>query len=126
MKDEKKDEYQKALAAFGESVKAFRQGKNDRAEELLQAFMEKHGAERELVDRARTYLKIIRERVGKPGERLTARTDEEGREHPMPMGCYGLGIGRTVAGAIEEGGRRAGARMTGTHVHPSACFWFPR
>ncbi|OGD12216.1 MAG: hypothetical protein A2Y86_06905, partial [Candidatus Aminicenantes bacterium RBG_13_62_12] len=77
MKDEKKDEYQRALAAFGESVKAFRQGKNDRAEELLQAFMEKHGAERELVDRARTYLKIIRERVGKPGERLTARTDED-------------------------------------------------
>ncbi|MBN2199336.1 MAG: hypothetical protein JW747_05745 [Candidatus Aminicenantes bacterium] len=77
MKDEKKDEYQKALTAFGEAVKAFRMEKHERAEELLTAFLEKHAAERELVDRARTYLKIIKERVGKPAERLTARNDED-------------------------------------------------
>jgi len=29
-------------------------------------------------------------------------TDENGQEHPMMMGCYGLGIGRTVAAAIEQ------------------------
>ena len=29
-------------------------------------------------------------------------TDENGEEHPMVMGCYGLGIGRTVAAAIEQ------------------------
>ena len=29
-------------------------------------------------------------------------TDEEGIDHPMVMGCYGLGIGRTVAAAIEQ------------------------
>jgi prolyl-tRNA synthetase len=29
-------------------------------------------------------------------------TDEQGAEHPMIMGCYGLGIGRTVAAAIEQ------------------------
>jgi prolyl-tRNA synthetase len=29
-------------------------------------------------------------------------TDEAGAEHPMMMGCYGLGIGRTVAAAIEQ------------------------
>jgi prolyl-tRNA synthetase len=29
-------------------------------------------------------------------------TDESGGEHPMVMGCYGLGIGRTVAAAIEQ------------------------
>ncbi len=29
-------------------------------------------------------------------------TDEKGEEHPMIMGCYGLGIGRTVAAAIEQ------------------------
>ena len=29
-------------------------------------------------------------------------TDEKGADHPMSMGCYGLGIGRTVAAAIEQ------------------------
>ncbi|HEV8578484.1 MAG TPA: proline--tRNA ligase, partial [Thermoanaerobaculia bacterium] len=29
-------------------------------------------------------------------------TDEEGNDKPMIMGCYGLGIGRTVAAAIEQ------------------------
>ncbi len=28
---------------------------------------------------------------------------EEGERHPMIMGCYGLGVGRTVAAAIEQG-----------------------
>jgi prolyl-tRNA synthetase len=29
-------------------------------------------------------------------------SDEKGESHPMLMGCYGLGIGRTVAAAIEQ------------------------
>jgi prolyl-tRNA synthetase len=29
-------------------------------------------------------------------------TDENGIDHPMIMGCYGVGIGRTVAAAIEQ------------------------
>lgn len=29
--------------------------------------------------------------------------DDQGASHPMQMGCYGLGIGRTVAAAIEQG-----------------------
>jgi prolyl-tRNA synthetase len=28
--------------------------------------------------------------------------DEKGQAHPMIMGCYGLGIGRTVAAAVEQ------------------------
>ncbi len=28
--------------------------------------------------------------------------DDQGKSHPMTMGCYGLGIGRTVAAAIEQ------------------------
>ena len=29
-------------------------------------------------------------------------TDEQGVDRPMIMGCYGLGIGRTIAAAIEQ------------------------
>ncbi|MGQ9630719.1 MAG: proline--tRNA ligase [bacterium] len=29
--------------------------------------------------------------------------DEDGREHPIVMGCYGIGITRTVAACIEQG-----------------------
>ncbi|MEZ0328419.1 MAG: proline--tRNA ligase [Dissulfuribacterales bacterium] len=29
-------------------------------------------------------------------------TDDKGMEHPMIMGCYGIGIGRTVAACIEQ------------------------
>ena len=28
--------------------------------------------------------------------------DEKGEEHPIVMGCYGIGVGRTVAAAIEQ------------------------
>jgi prolyl-tRNA synthetase len=35
-------------------------------------------------------------------------TDEEGNDKPMIMGCYGLGIGRTVAAAIEQNHDRDG------------------
>ncbi len=34
--------------------------------------------------------------------------DEAGEEQPMTMGCYGLGIGRTVAAAIEQNHDRDG------------------
>jgi prolyl-tRNA synthetase len=29
-------------------------------------------------------------------------TDEQGKEHPIIMGCYGIGIGRTIAAAVEQ------------------------
>jgi prolyl-tRNA synthetase len=34
--------------------------------------------------------------------------DEKGQEKPMIMGCYGLGIGRTVAAAVEQNHDEAG------------------
>lgn len=77
MKEERRDEYQKALNAYGDAMKNFHQGKNERAEELLLAFLEKHPQERELADRARLYLKICRERIGKSKERISLKTEED-------------------------------------------------
>lgn len=56
----KKDEYQKALAAYGQAVKEFRKGDPQKAAELFDAFIEKYPAEKEVVDRARTYLALTR------------------------------------------------------------------
>ena len=77
MKEERRDEYQKALTAYGEAMKSFHQGKNDRAEEHLLAFLEKFPQERELADRARLYLKICQERIGKSRERMMLKTEED-------------------------------------------------
>jgi predicted Zn-dependent protease len=58
----KKDIYEKALSSYGEAMKEFHKGKLDKAEELLKAFLEKHDTEKELVDRAKIYLQMIREK----------------------------------------------------------------
>jgi prolyl-tRNA synthetase len=34
--------------------------------------------------------------------------DEEGKEKPIIMGCYGIGVGRTVAAAIEQNHDKGG------------------
>jgi len=77
VKDERRDEYQKALTAFGDAMKNFRQGKNDRAEEQLTTFLEKYPDERELADRARLYIKISQERIGKSRERMSLKTEDD-------------------------------------------------
>ena len=61
----KKDEYQKVLAAFGQAMKDFHKGEFEKAAELLEAFIEKYSADREVVDRARAYLAIARKRPKK-------------------------------------------------------------
>ncbi len=47
--------------------------------------------------------------------------DESGRERPIIMGCYGIGIGRTVAASIEQNHDEAGiiwpAPLAPYHVH---------
>jgi tetratricopeptide (TPR) repeat protein len=58
----KKDVYEKALAAFSEAMKEFHKGRLDKTEELLEAFLEKHDTEKELVDRAKIYLQMTREK----------------------------------------------------------------
>ena len=64
MKEEKikKDAYVKALAAYGDAMKEFHKGNLEKAEELLKAFLDKHDSEKELVDRAKMYLLMTREK----------------------------------------------------------------
>ncbi len=54
----KKDAYEKALAAYSQGIKAFRKGDCAKAKEYFEALLEKHAAEKELVDRAKIYLDI--------------------------------------------------------------------
>jgi prolyl-tRNA synthetase len=58
----------------------------------------------------------------KYSERLDARfQDDAGEQHPMIMGCYGLGISRVVAAIVEEHHDEAGlawpASVAPYHVH---------
>ncbi len=83
MKDErtKKDEYQKALAAYSEALKEFHKGRFDKAADLLRTLLEKHAAEREFADRARTYLAICDERLKEPREIPAPKTFEDFCHH---------------------------------------------
>ncbi len=62
---QKKDEYQKALAAFGAAMKAFHKGDMEKSAVELKAFIEKYPTERELVDRAQIYITIAQKRPKK-------------------------------------------------------------
>jgi tetratricopeptide (TPR) repeat protein len=61
----KKDEYQKALAAYGLAVKEFHKGEFEKAAESFKGFIEKFPADREIVDRAKVYLAIAQKRTKK-------------------------------------------------------------
>ncbi len=93
MKEEKikKDAYDKALAAYGEAMKEFHKGRFDRAQEMLKAFTEKFDAEKELVDRARVYLQIVKEKGKK--ETVSLKTADD---------YFYCGIYKINEGAYEE------------------------
>jgi len=95
VKDEKakKDEYQKALAVFSEAMKEFRKAKFEKAIELLKSFVEKYPGERELVDRARFYVKIAEERSKESKEAVSLKTAED---------YFHYGLYRMNAGDFEE------------------------
>jgi tetratricopeptide (TPR) repeat protein len=61
----KKDEYQKALSAFGLAVKEFQKGEFDKAAATFKDFIEKFPADKEVVDRAKAYLAIVQKRSKK-------------------------------------------------------------
>ena len=95
MKDEKsrKDEYQKALAAYTEALKEFRKGKFDKAVDLLRAFLEKYPAEREVVDRAKTYLALAEKKLREPKEAAPLKTADD---------CYYTAVFELNEGQYEE------------------------
>ncbi len=61
----RKDDYQKALAAYGQTMKAFHKGDMEKSAADLKAFIEKFPAERELIDRAQIYLAISQKKPKK-------------------------------------------------------------
>lgn len=71
----KKDEYQKALAAFGLAVKEFQKGDFDKAAASFKDFIEKFPADKEVVDRARAYLSIAQKRPKKEAVSLKGFDD---------------------------------------------------
>jgi tetratricopeptide (TPR) repeat protein len=87
----KKDEYEKALSAYSQAMKSFHKGDYKKADELLKAFLDKHGSERELIDRAQIYLNVCEARQSK--EKIQLRTFDD---------FYQYGVFRTNHGDYEE------------------------
>lgn len=54
----KKNDYEKAIAAYSQAMKAFRKKDYSKSEELLKQFLETFPKEKELVDRVHLYLKL--------------------------------------------------------------------
>jgi tetratricopeptide (TPR) repeat protein len=71
----KKDEYQKALAAFSVAVKEFQKGDFERSAASFKDFIEKFPADKEVVDRARAYLAIAQKRTKKDSVSLRGFED---------------------------------------------------
>jgi len=71
----KKDEYQKTLAAFSAAVKEFQKGEFEKAAASFGDFIEKFPADKEIVDRARTYLAIAKKRPKKDSPALKGFED---------------------------------------------------
>jgi len=71
----KKDEYQKALAAFGLAVKEFQKGDFEKAAASFKDFIEKFPADKEVVDRARAYLAIAQKKPKKDSVSLRGFED---------------------------------------------------
>jgi tetratricopeptide (TPR) repeat protein len=71
----KKDEYQKALAAFGLAVKEFHKGEFEKAVESFKGFIEKFPVDKEIVDRAKSYLTIAQKRPRKESVTLKGFED---------------------------------------------------
>ena len=87
----KKDEYEKALSAYSQAMKSFHKGDYKKADELFKAFLDKHGSERELIDRVQIYLNVCETRQSK--EEVQLKTFDD---------FYHYGVFKTNHGHYEE------------------------
>jgi len=85
------DSYEKTLSSFGQAAKAFRKGDCKKTLEYFGAFIEKFPMERELVDRAKLYIKICEGKGKKDGIALKDFDD-----------YYEMGVYKLNQGAYEE------------------------
>ena len=85
------DSYQKTLSSYSQAAKAFRRGDCKKTIEYYRAFIEKYPMERELVDRAKLYIKICEEKGSKDAFALKDFDD-----------YYEMGVFKLNQGAYEE------------------------
>lgn len=82
------DSYEKAILSFGEAVNAYREGNYEKAVKAFEALIEKHASEKELVDRARAYIKICQNITIK--EALPSKTFDD----LVESGVYLMNLGK--------------------------------
>ena len=85
------DSYEKTLSSYSQAAKAFRRGDCKKAIEYFGAFIEKYPMERELVDRAKLYMKICEDK-GKKDDIVLKDFDD----------YYEMGVFKLNQGAYEE------------------------
>ncbi|MFC2165018.1 hypothetical protein ACFLT2_08495 [Acidobacteriota bacterium] len=85
------DSFEKTLSSYGQAIKAFRQGDCKKAKEYFMAFSKKYHMERELVDRAKLYMKMC---------------DDKGKKDSIDLkdfdDYYEMGVYKLNQGAYEE------------------------
>jgi len=97
----KKDEYQKALTAYGQAIREFQKGEFEKAAESFKDFMARFPAEKEIVDRAKTYLAIALKRPRK--DAVSLKTFEDHYRHgvvKINQGDY-AGAAKVLEKALE-------------------------
>lgn len=87
----KKDEYQKALEVYSQAMKTFQNHDYAKAAQTLEDFLKKFQEEKELVDRAKIYLALSRNRVDE--EPIVLKSHED---------YYQNGILKLNQGKVEE------------------------
>lgn len=85
------DSFEKTLSSYSQAVKAFRRGDCSKTKQYFEAFIEKYPLEKELIDRAKIYMKICEDKGKKDDFALKDFND-----------YYEMGVYNLNKGAYEE------------------------